>query len=246
MHEFKDSIEAKLKRLEQKLGFELDDPATPETPPLIEAVLNGDIAILKTLLSQIDNDINVRDGHGYTAFLHAVSLNSLPLCQTLLDYGADIHARNNNGQNALILASLSNDINLFKFVYNLPDLDINGADDGGWTGFFHAIYHGNYDIFDILFKDKNNNLARLDKMSRNAVMIAVRAKRYEMLEQLLSRQIDINQVDDWGDSALHLALHDKDLEMANYLIKHGALTNLKNKDAHSPTDLMIQLNNEVD
>lgn len=246
MNEFKDSIEAKLKRLEQKLGFELDDPATPPTPPLIEAVLNGDIAILKTLLNQLDNDVNVRDVHGYTAFLQAVSLGSLPLCQILLDYGADIHAINNNGQNALILATIGNDLDIFKFVYNLPDLNINGADDGGWTGFFHAIYHGKQDIFDILIKDRQNNLAHLDKMSRNAVMIGVRAKRYEMLEQLLKRQIDINQVDDWGDSALHLALHDKDLEMANYLIKHGALTNIKNNDGNSPTDLMIQLNNEVE
>lgn len=246
MNEFKDSIEAKLKRLEQKLGFELDDPATPPTPPLIEAVLNGDIAILKTLLSQIDNDVNVRDHHGYSAFLHAVSLNSLPLCQILLDYGADIHAQNNNGQNALILATIGNDLNMFKFVYNLPNQNINNADTGGWSAFFHTIYHGNMAIFEMLLNDKQNNLAHLDKMSRNAVMIGVRAKRYEMIDKLIARQIDINQVDDWGDTALHLALHDKDIEMANYLIKNNALTNIKNTDGHSPTDLMIQLNNETE
>ena len=50
-------------------------------------------------------DVNEKDAHGWTPFLWAASRGDVSVMQLLLDHGADRHATDNQGKNALMLAA---------------------------------------------------------------------------------------------------------------------------------------------
>ena len=84
-----------------------------------------------------------RDGSPYL-FLAAEKC-SPDMSQLLIDFGANVNATNDGGENALHFAAK----NMFTqkeeidFLVN-HGLDINGKDNRGWTPLHHAVYHGAY------------------------------------------------------------------------------------------------------
>ncbi|KAI5064165.1 hypothetical protein GOP47_0020835, partial [Adiantum capillus-veneris] len=80
-----------------KYGFDVcGDGADIQRPPLILAVLTGNNALVKLLLSA-GADINCIDSDGLTALHHAAAAGDRSLVKLLLVTGADLYARTNQG-----------------------------------------------------------------------------------------------------------------------------------------------------
>ena len=80
--------------------------ATGNTP-FVVAVIQGFVDIAALLLEDEMSDINCRDKQGDTALHWAVLLNNPPMVQLLLQSGADISAKNANGNSAVMVACLN-------------------------------------------------------------------------------------------------------------------------------------------
>lgn len=71
---------------------------------LIEAVKNNDINKINSILKSGKADINSKDKYCETALMIASCKGNLEIVKLLVDNGADINIKNNNGKTALDLA----------------------------------------------------------------------------------------------------------------------------------------------
>ena len=69
---------------------------------------------------------------------------------------------------------------------------------------------------------------------------AVRDSKQGLIERLLRADVDINMVDQWGESALHKAAKRGLADMVRFLKEHGADTALRNRNGHTACQLARQ------
>jgi cytohesin len=140
--------------------------------------------------------VNFKGKDGRTPLMWAAG-NSLENTKILLDNGADVKAKGDDGMNAFIQSTFG--ILSKKVSTEVMDLllengaDLNSAlsskDAGGWTALHFASING--DI--------------------------------ELVEYLILKGADVNKTSDEGSTALSLARQEKNEALVSLLKKHGAL-----------------------
>ena len=183
-------------------------PTEPDTVPLYYAVLCGFRDLAERLLCVHPQDVNARGGDHETP-LHAAFEQGHPdIALLLLERGADVGSRGNLRQTPLYMASSRG---YAEVVQSLIDrgADINAeCDDMDEHG-----YH----------------------MKGTPLLVASKHRRLDISRTLLERGADVNYRDDRGWSALHLALHRQDDNLAQLLLDHGANPNVS--DVNGSTTL---------
>lgn len=77
----------------------------------------------------------------------------------------------------------------------------------------------------IIFREESKALIYLSKMNQN-----------KRIEKFVNRGADVNYIDKNGDTSLIIASKNANLELAKFLLDHGALVNIKNKQGLSAID----------
>jgi ankyrin repeat protein len=72
--------------------------------PLMVAVKGGQTDAVKSLLSGKDVDVNITDTEGNTPLIEAARFGHDDIARTLIAHGADLQAKNKDGDSALMLA----------------------------------------------------------------------------------------------------------------------------------------------
>jgi ankyrin repeat protein len=80
------------------------DHLSAGTTPLMAAALNGDPALIRTLLAK-GAEVNDKDQAGTTALMNAARMGNADLVQLLIDNHADVNARSSQGETPLSQAS---------------------------------------------------------------------------------------------------------------------------------------------
>ncbi|TQV89980.1 vegetative incompatibility protein HET-E-1 [Cordyceps javanica] len=170
-------------------------------------------AVVKLLLNNQLTDINAKDKYGASP-LHCVKYenNKAPdIVKLLIERGADISARNDQGQTALHLAcsqgSLGSVPALVKKVADFAAVDLEGR-----NAIHYAAQSGNTDLVKILAQKCPVTLvATRDKRGRNALHHLVRdawLTDEDAIESLVSAGVSVKDLDDEGSSPLSLYLSD--------------------------------------
>ena len=75
--------------------------------PFTVAVMKGFLSLATLLLEDDMSDIDFRDDEGDTPLHWAVLLGNSPMVKFLLDSGADISVKNNQGNNPVMIAAIN-------------------------------------------------------------------------------------------------------------------------------------------
>ncbi|SIT93073.1 M48 family metallopeptidase [Edaphobacillus lindanitolerans] len=113
-------------------GPEFDDFNDPEPPPISEAVIDGDLGQLKTLIEE-GADIEEEDTEGTTPLHYAAYYENTDAAALLLEAGADPNAEDIHST-ALITALDSGDYEMARLLYE-HGADPYATDAGGYTAF---------------------------------------------------------------------------------------------------------------
>ncbi len=83
-------------------------PRNAQTEALFRATIEGNIDMVKSLVSSPGADVNATNERGSTPLLEAARYGHDDICRVLIAAGANIKAKDNDGKTALMLAVQNN------------------------------------------------------------------------------------------------------------------------------------------
>uniref|UniRef100_A0A673N015 Poly [ADP-ribose] polymerase n=1 Tax=Sinocyclocheilus rhinocerous TaxID=307959 RepID=A0A673N015_9TELE len=220
---------------------------------LLEAAKAGDLDTVKQLCSP--QNVNCRDLEGrHSTPLHfAAGYNRVAVVEYLLDHGADVHAKDKGGLVPLHNACSYGHYEVAELLVR-HGASVNVADLWKFTPLHEAAAKGKYEICKLLLKhgadptkknrDGNTPLDMVkegdtdiqDLLRGDAALLDAAKKGCLARVQKLCSLENINCRDTQGRNStpLHLAAGYNNLEVAEYLLEHGADVNAQDKGGLIP------------
>jgi len=235
----------------KKGGINIDKRDAQGNTPLYYASKKGARDIVKILVEK-GADINLANNYSSTP-LHIVSqAGNKEIVAILLDNGADINVTDNGGKTPLIYSLADGRTEFTKFLLT-KGADKTIKDNDGYSALDYATSKGLRDVVALLVGDTEEK----DSSGNTSLHQAVWNNEAEVVNELLKAEsININALNDAGESALILAciqnnlrvseiLIDKgavlhyvsgrgNLEIAKLLVEKGMDSNLKNNEGETP------------
>lgn len=128
---------------------------------------------------------------------------------------------NKKEQNAWMLAVQNNNTVIFDKLLNETNDVLNKIDEEGHTPLFYAIKKNNLEYVKKLLKRKINSVSR-DKENNTPLIYATKFNYTEIVKELLKNPSIINESNIHKETALSLAIHNKNIELTEELLWHGA------------------------
>jgi ankyrin repeat protein len=194
---------------------------------------NGKI-LLESLIQQgMDNDVV----YSWLAFIQTDNSKKL---EYIIKYGDGLMLQKLQNEigtisdyESILLESIAN--NNTKLVSYL----INQKKEFLDLGLFHALKLNNIEIFDLLINEGANILTK-NKGNQSLLQFAVIEKiDQNTLNLLLTRLNDIDQQDNKGNTALHLAIIDNNISAFDVLMQNNADPKIQNKNGYGAIELAI-------
>ena len=182
-----------------------------------------------TDLNLVDNQVTVAAGQ---AFVEALRFNT-SLTQLQLG-GGDPVVGNEDVMRGIDLCTGSNAL-IREIVDGVKDID--DTDSKRRTALHHAVLAQSVAGIEKLIDDLDADRNVLDARRYTPLREAVGMRYAPTIAALLSREVDINLPDRFGDSPLHQAVRDGDGALATVLLDQGASTKILNNRGLRPLDV---------
>lgn len=192
------------------LILKLKDLLTPKKERFLKAAEDGD---LKKIKSMLNKEINIKtliksvDKENNTALILASKFGYNEIVKILIENGADINAKDNEGTTALMNAAMDIDYYTNDEICKLlieNGADINAKDLQGNNALIYASIFEHFDIIKLLIESgaeinaKNND-------GYTALMEASSNGNLETVKLLIENGADVNIKNNDGKTALDLA-----------------------------------------
>ena len=186
---------------------------------------NSNQEVVEFLLKSDKISVNAADNLNRTPLMYACCDGGrLDNIKILIQNGADIQARDNNGSTVLHFASASSNQEVVEFLLKLNKISVNATNHFNQTPLMHAcIDGGRLDNIKMLLKNGANIQAR-DYYGSTVLHIASRNSKQEVVEFLLKlNEISVNATDNLNLTPLMDAcLNSGHLDNIKILIQNGA------------------------
>ncbi len=199
---------------------------------LIEAVKNGDMAAVRSLLEQ-HVDVNATQPDGATALAWAAERDDLETADLLIQSGANVNLANENGATPLWLAATMASSRMTEKLLG-SGANPNAALVSGETALMAAASTGNIDVVMALVSHGADVNAREIRGSQTALMWATAEKRSEVARYLIEHGADLKNKSKAGLTPFLFAAQQGDLDSARLLAAAGADISAPGPDGRSP------------
>lgn len=230
--------------LDQK-GINVNKPTHDDRTYLFWASNKGNVEAVKYLIDK-GAKVNIEDSHGMTPISFAASAGQPDpqLYDALINAGADVKQKNQEGADLLLLA-IANDKDLALTNYFISKgLSLNDKDAAGNTAFNYVAKTGNIELMKTL-------VAKGVKYNDNAMIMAAQGVRgtttglevYKYLESLGLKATAINTN---GENVLHaIARKANQKAIVEYFIAKGLDVNQQDNDGNTPFMIAASANRDT-
>lgn len=248
---FTDQTSAPQSREQTKKNHTPKHRTTPHNE-WFDAIAKGNLGQLNRFLLKGAN-INQTDQKDCTALIHAAGQGKRAVCSFLIEQGADVNFRSQNGSTALSSALISRSDNVVELLLR-HQVKLNQQGPGGYPYVNLAAAQWSESCLSRLVEAGANPLS-LDPTNGNLYHNVVSAAAYysqtgkalQTLKLIHSYQVPINQRDQHGRTPLalltFLGRRDKDQQvasLAHQLLKWQADAKTKDKQGFTPLDYCQQ------
>ncbi len=187
--------------------------APPDPITFGYAVERGD---LDTVTGWLDEglDPEYEAAHIGTGLMVAAWYGHIELMALFVERGADLRRSNRNGEQALQLAAWGGHRDAVRWLlaHGAP-LERQGDN---WGALHYAVFNGHQQLVEELIARGANVNARSPNLS-TPLILAAREGRDEVARRLLEAGADVRARNDWGDSALTMAMRYDHLRLAKMI-----------------------------
>lgn len=235
---------------------------------ILEVVARGDHARIKEIVVQVPRSVNVHSAtNRWTPLLIAVRAQQLEIAETLLQHGADVHARSKEGRPAIAYAVDAGNLAMVKVLLEggarIDQIDAAGTDLRTYAEeknqmaiveFIDSFVHqqaAGFALFQAVKDDDppkalallKENPFCVDARTRHEhwtpLLHAARADNMNMAKLLLEYNAQVNLVNSRGMSALMYAARGGNLELARMLISRGADVRLRSREGNTACEFAL-------
>ncbi|MCP4546281.1 MAG: hypothetical protein GY835_07435 [bacterium] len=193
-----------------------------------EAVIEGDVAAVKSLLRSNPSCIHERDDsamHNLPLLTAAISGN-VEIAQLLLDAGADVNCGDTDNSTPLDDASVLGRAEMVAFLLT-RGANVHHRDNKGDTALSFAVSGNSWEVAQLLL-DAGSDLFYRSPDGRTLMHTAARVGMIEMIDHLLEQGIPADEMMEHGDTPLGEAARRGHIEIMTRLIDAGADLNASN------------------
>jgi ankyrin repeat protein len=183
---------------------------------ILAAVRDGNVAVINELLGK-GIEVDSTDPAGSTLLMTASSLGKLDAAKTLVAHKANVNARNQYGESALMMAAIRGHRSVVEYLLG-SGAEVNPP---GWTPLMFAAVKGHDEIARMLL-DKGANVNASSENGTTALMLAAKEGNLDTVLLLIERGAGLNLRNLAGATALGLALEGGRKNVAAALIRAGA------------------------
>lgn len=210
------------------------------------AAEKNDAESVEVLLNQRNIDLDVQDKNGLTS-LHDSAIGGYSIVASLLiRHGASVNIKDKEGMTPLHWAAYKEHSEVVRLLLESKNIILREKNKENQTVLHYAAIAGPIEIFDML-TNKGFSINVRDGKGMSPFHYAVLWKRFELVRYLLNRYPDIvKQIDDDGQSALHLAARTRtdNTRIARLLLAKGSDMSLKDFFMRTPLDVAYLEDNE--
>lgn len=207
--------------------------------PAAEVNLNGANALL--LVAPFLEDTQLVDyfeGHGVNMqatdedganfFHYACKGGKITFLNGLIQRGFAPDAMTHDGRNAAHFVAMAtrgktNAVEVYQMMDSLG-LDLTLASQEGKTPLWYALQGDTSSETLAFLMELGTDVQQSSGEGENALMVAAYRHEVDVLQRLISEEVDINQVDKEGHSALSNAVRYNNAEVVSFLLEQGAST----------------------
>ncbi|XP_063114118.1 ankycorbin isoform X2 [Cavia porcellus] len=198
---------------------------------LLQAVENGDVEKVASLLGKKGASATKLDSEGKTAFHLAAARGHVECLRVMFTHGVDVTAQDTTGHSALHLAAKNGHHECVRRLLQ-SKCPAEGIDSTGKTALHYAATQGCLQTVKVLCEHKTPvNLKDLD--GNIPLLLAVQNGHCEVCCFLLDHGADVNSRDKNGRTVLMLACETGNSNIVEALIKKGADPNLVDSLGHN-------------
>jgi ankyrin repeat protein len=198
---------------------------------------NGDAAEVAGFIAR-GADVNFQDPQDHVSPLHsAVHFKQVAAAKLLVERGADINARNGEGNTPLYVAVHQESLELTVYLLG-KGADVNRRNDFGYSPLRQSCRWGNLDAVNLLLA-KGADVNVQDGDGNTPLHIAVDEDNPAVARILIAHHAAVSVAGQYGDTPLHRAVAKGRTALVRLLVAAGADTTIKNQRGQTPLDLAI-------
>jgi len=178
-------------------------------------------------------DINFRDKKGNTFVMQCIKVNKTKSALWLIDHKIDLTIQNSEGKSALFFAIEKKNRHIIKKILDSNIINLEQRDLDGRTILQNIVMLGHNQMAKILISF-GANINNIDSNNRNLLYDALSYGDQGFIQYLLQLdQLELNLLDEEGNSIMHHVQVTKDDDIAKKLLIAGADPTLKNTKGES-------------
>ncbi|XP_067660172.1 putative ankyrin repeat protein RF_0381 [Haliotis asinina] len=205
---------------------------TEPNTTLFDACMVGDVARVKSILSDERTNINSRGKDNMTPVMYAAKEGHKEVFDLLVREGANLSLVDDEDRNILHLACTGRNVDVVKYVLMQKIVSINSQDKYGWTPAMKAAFYNSNDVFDVLVEARANLLLVSDG-EETILHVACQGGNVDIIKYLLTQDIvDIDRKDWFGWTPVMCTANHGHKDAFDVLVEGGA-------------DLAIMGNNKI-
>ena len=236
LHEASISGELTTVKMLVEAGADVRATDSERTTCLMFAAHSGHTDAVRYLAGLPEVELNQQSGDDRTALHVAVERENPDVVQVLIDAGANIEIKNDEGRSPLHVASFVGEVaTMTKLVR--AGADVCSTDSESMSCLMFAAHSGQTDAVRYLAGLPEVDLDQQSTDDRTALHFAVEANHPDVVQVLIDAGANIEIKNDEGRSPLHLASFSGELTTVKLLVEAGA--DVRATDAERDTCLIL-------
>jgi len=211
----------------------------PPAPTVHQLIMSGDVIRAQQMVQNERKLVKSRDESGRLPIHWTASMGHTELTELLLTLGSPVDETDDSELTPLIIAASAGRTPIVRLLIS-KGADINAQNDGGHFALQYASSKNHVEVVELLLANHADVNLR-DKMNSTATHRAASIGNIKLLKLLLQQtdpKVEIDAKDSQGNTPLHLACEDEQLDVAKLLLAHGAKWDVENKAKRKAFDLL--------